>query len=223
MILSTPLGEFGLVVTGIDREAGTVTLRAGHADALDSLRARALPELSDARPSRAATAGWEARAPQAALARALAKLAAETPAEAAEPTPWIARADLYGAVLVLPGSVFLLLRPGAGGRGSHFPVARGDEDETPDATAHRAVREQASLRARVLGALPGRFSGPGGLSAFFVMEPADGAAAVHAAGAALHGCTFNEAQAVIGQMSDPRLRQRDTAVLMAAVAWLAAR
>jgi hypothetical protein len=223
MILSTPLGDFGLVVTGTDREAGTVTLRAGRPDALDSLRAAALPELSDARPSRAASPGWEARAPQSALTRALAVLAAEPAQEVDAPAPWIARADLYGAVLVLPGPVFLLLRPGAAARGSHFPIARSDEDETPDATAHRALREQTSLRARVLGALPGRFSGPGGLSAFFAMEPMDGAAALHAAGAALQGCTFQEAQAMIGQVSEPRIRQRDTAVLMAAAAWLASR
>jgi hypothetical protein len=216
MLLTTDFGVFSLIAaSGPDAER-IVWVCSPDAASLDRLRANALPELGPNPPDPDARGRWCAPAPRAAV-EALA--AASGRGTAAEPVPWVAKADLYGAVVVLPGPVFLLREPGPEQMPSLFPLARCTDTESPDAAARRAAALLARVPLRILSALPGRFPGPGGFAALYVMEPAAGGAV--AAGTGARWARAAEAQALIARLADPRARQRDAAVLAAALAVLA--
>ena len=211
MLLTTEFGVFTLVAPSGQDADRLVWVCAPDAERLDELRARALPDLSPTPPAPDTRGRWCALAPRAAV-EALAGNGAGN--GLAENIPWVSKADLYGAVITLPGPVFLLRDPRQGDAASLFPLARCTGDETPDGAARRAATRMAGQSLRILAALPGRFAGPGGLAAFFVMAPLPGGEPATALEASWW--TAAEAQGLIARLTDPRARERDAAVLAVA-------
>jgi hypothetical protein len=215
MLLTTEFGVFTLVAPSGPDADRVIWVCAPDAASLDRLRATLLPDLGPNPPAADGRGRWCAPAPRAAV-EALAAAGGRN--GAARDVPWVAKADLYGALVTLPGPVFLLRDPQQGHAASVFPLARCAENETPDAAARRVAERLAGQPLRILSALPERFAGPGGMAAFFVMAPQDSEPAAPAPDA--RWWTAAEAQALIARLADPRARQRDAAVLAAAMAAL---
>lgn len=215
MLLTTEFGVFTLVApSGQDAER-FVWVCAPQAEQLDHLRAGTLPDLGPTPPAPDTRGRWCALAPRSAVDALGGNVSVNGYAEY---VPWVAKADLYGAVITQPGPMFLLRDPRQGDVASLFPLARCADNETPDGAARRAGTRVAGQPLRILSALPDRFAGPGGMAAFYVMTPQPGAEPVAAPEA--HWWTAAEAQALIARLADERARQRDAAVLAAAVAAL---
>jgi hypothetical protein len=214
MLLTTDFGAFTLIAPDGPDGDRLVWVCAFDPVSLDRLRAHALPELGPNPPGPDARGRWCALAPRAAV-ESLATASGRN--GGSENIPWVAKADLYGAVVTLPGPVFLLRDPGQVDAASLFPLARCADTETPDGAARRAAERLAGQPLRILSALPQRFAGPGGLASFFVMTPQAGGAP---AAAEARWWTAAEAQALIARLAEPRSRQRDAAVLAAALAAL---
>jgi hypothetical protein len=214
MLLTPESGVFTLVpCSGNDAER-FVWVCTTDASRLDALRTGPLPELGPTPPAPDTRGRWCALAPRAAVQA----LAAGSPTSTAEDTPWVSKADLYGAVITLHGPVFLLRDPGQGDVTSLFPLARCMDNDTPDAAARRAAARLTGQPLRIVSALPGRFAGPGGFAAFFVMTPR--ANDTLPAPTEARWWTAAEAQGLVARLADPRARQRDAAVLAAALAAL---
>jgi ADP-ribose pyrophosphatase YjhB (NUDIX family) len=224
MWLVTSLGVFSMIRTGADRADGTISLRARNAGDLGALRAVALPELGPAAPS---AFGAEARAPRAAVAAALLRLA-EGPDAAGlinRPPPAAAPAEpgppaAYGGVLLDQAGRLLLPDPAGPEPGRAFAEGPPNPAETPEQAALRAVREQTGYAARILGCLPGLFGPAEAPAAYFVMAPF--APRATAGGTDFRWTSANEAEALIRRLPDPARRPRDLAVLEAARLWSAA-
>lgn len=219
MLLVTEHGLFSLQApSGLDARR-FIWVCSSDPTRLDHLRATLLPDLGPLPPGPDGRGRWCALAPRAAVEA----LAARTPdrrSPAEGPggdVVWVAKADLYGGIIELPGPVFLLRDPRGADAISVFPMARCMGSETPDAAARRACAGLTAHPLRILSALPQRFAGPGGFAAFYVMTPQPGAAAPPSAAA---WRTAGEARGLIGRLSDPRARQRDISVLEAALAAL---
>lgn len=213
MHLATSFGVFTLVAPAGPDADRFVWVCTADSSRLDALRADALPDLGPTPPASDTRGRWCALAPRAAV-EALGATA--TTIGGAKNTPWVAKADLYGAVITRPGPVFLLRDPRPGNVTSLFPLARCAETEMPDAAARRAAERLAGQPLQILSTLPERFAGPGGFAAFFVMTPQDTGAP--SAPAEARWWTAAEAQRLLALLADPRARQRDAAVLAAAVA-----
>ncbi|MFN6954996.1 MAG: hypothetical protein ACK4PG_09385 [Acetobacteraceae bacterium] len=141
MLLTTEHGVFSLQAPSGPDAQRFIWVCASDPTRLDHLRATLLPDLGPLPPGPDARGRWCALAPRAAV-EALAAGTADSRSQAkgsGEDIPWVAKADLYGGIITLPGPVFLLRDPGTENATSVFPLARCIGYETPDAAALEAA------------------------------------------------------------------------------------
>jgi 8-oxo-dGTP pyrophosphatase MutT (NUDIX family) len=144
--------------------------------------------------------------------------------------PWpeknpVGKPRAFGGVVVDPQGR-LLLREVAGHFGGYvwsFAKGRPDPAETPRQTALREVREELGVEARILLPLPGTFGGTTTRSHFFLMttDPRRVDLAFSSRETAgLRWALPDEARQLIAQTTEATGRERDLAVLQAALAAL---
>lgn len=101
-----------------------------------------------------------------------------------------------------------------------FPKGRPDGDETPEAAALREVLEETGAQARILAPIPEDFPGGTTLNRYFLMvEAIPGAPLLphDQETAAVRWVPMVEAKGLIGLTTNPKGRQRDLAILEAAL------
>jgi 8-oxo-dGTP pyrophosphatase MutT (NUDIX family) len=98
-----------------------------------------------------------------------------------------------------------------------FPKGRPDHGETPEDAALRETREETGEQAEIVDRIPGLF--PGGVTdtVYFLMRPTGEPAAPPSETAAVQWATPEEANALIRQTTNQTGRNRDLAVLRAAL------
>jgi 8-oxo-dGTP pyrophosphatase MutT (NUDIX family) len=132
----------------------------------------------------------------------------------------------YGGVLIDDEGRVLLREPANhfDGYAWTFPKGRADAGEPQVEVALREVREEAGYRAEVLSRIPGVFTGSTGENVYFLMRPVgDPAPFSESETQAIRWATPEEARRLISQTTNAVGRQRDLAVLEAALAVLAGR
>jgi len=249
MWIATTLGFFSIVQKRGDAQQGMLTLRARAAGDLDALRAAVLPELGPTVAGGGTDYPFRARAPRAAVARAVAGLigsldygnfkdavaARQGAGRAAvyhdvwqallglqDRSARAATADAFGGVLLRPGPEVLLREPKGHFDGTvwTFPKGRPDRGETPEACALREVLEETGHAARILAPLPGLFPGRTSTTAYFVMESAGAPQPFDASETqSIRWAWADDAASLIGLSPNPVARERDLAVLRAVLAW----
>lgn len=141
--------------------------------------------------------------------------------------PWpqkspVGKPRAFGGVVVAPDGR-LLLREVAGHYDGYvwsFAKGRPEPDESPRATALREVQEEMGVQARILLPLPGTYGGTTTRSHFFLMlaDPAKVDLTWRSRETlGLRWVLPEEAQRLIEQTTHPTGRQRDLAVLHAAL------
>jgi ADP-ribose pyrophosphatase YjhB (NUDIX family) len=130
----------------------------------------------------------------------------------------IARADLYGAVMLHASQSVLLCRLADefGGEVWTFPKAQPKPDESPAETAVRAALEDTGYPAEILEVVPGAFPDTTSLSAFYVVGRAPGERKRAGSAASSQWVDFRTAQDLIAQTQGEAERERDLAILRAA-------
>ncbi|MEG0820569.1 MAG: NUDIX hydrolase [Burkholderiaceae bacterium] len=134
--------------------------------------------------------------------------------------PDLPRADSYGGVLVDARGRVLLREPTNhfGGYAWTFAKGRPDVGETASQTALREVREETGLGARILMAIPERFDGTTGSTAFFLMEAVGSPAEFGWETATICWAEREEAERLIDESPSATGQARDRRVLAAALA-----
>ena len=100
-----------------------------------------------------------------------------------------------------------------------FAKGRMDEGDTPEETALREVREETGYDARIIGKIPGTFSGGTGDNEYFLMSPVGEPVPPDPAETQeVRWVTHEEAEASIRKTRNKIGRERDLGVLHAAVA-----
>lgn len=132
------------------------------------------------------------------------------------------QADAYGGVLLNADGKLLLREPANhfGGYVWTLPKGRPDPGETPRITALREVLEETGYAARILAPIPTLFGGTTSTTAFYLMAPVGEPGPFHFETAAIRWVDPDEARLLIGKTTTPTGRQRDLAVLDAALALL---
>jgi len=128
----------------------------------------------------------------------------------------------YGGVLFNAEGKVLLREP----RGHYdgyvwtFPKGRPDPGESPIATALREVKEETGVQARVLAPIPGDFAGGTTINRYFLMTQEGTTTPISADDPETSSVCWvypEEARAFIEKTTNPKGRQRDFAVLEAAI------
>jgi len=105
-----------------------------------------------------------------------------------------------------------------------FPKGQADEGEPQFEVALREVREETGYRAKVLSRIPGVFQGSTGENVYFLMRPVgEPAPFSESETEAIRWAPPAEARRLISQTTNTVGRQRDLAVLEAALAAYAER
>lgn len=131
----------------------------------------------------------------------------------------------YGGVVIDDEGHVLLREPRGHYDGYVWTFAKGrpDKGESAETAALREVVEETAVKARILGPIPGEFPGGTTINRYFLMVPnaplsplpTDCAETV-----SVRWVEVEEARSLINQTTNPKGRQRDLAVLDAAMkAW----
>lgn len=127
----------------------------------------------------------------------------------------------YGGVL-FDGRGRVLLRKPTGEFDRYvwtFPKGRGEPEMTPEQTALREVLEETGYQAEIIGRVPGSFAGGTGTNEYFLMSPiADSGPFDAAETEAIEWVSYEDAVDYIKKTTNPIGRDRDLAVLHAAIA-----
>lgn len=132
----------------------------------------------------------------------------------------IPKADSYGGVLIdKDGNV--QLREPTGHFGQYvwtFAKGRPDPGEVPEETALREVLEETGQGARIIAVIPQVFAGTTTSTLFFLMEPHGRPGAFSDETASVRWVDEKTARKLIGKTETAAGRERDLAVLAAAIA-----
>lgn len=131
----------------------------------------------------------------------------------------IPKADAYGVILVNANGKVLLREPTGhfGGYVWTFAKGRPDKAETPDATAIRKALEETGYRVELLDVIPDLFPGTTTSSAFFLAGPIGKQGKTTNETSATRWVGFDEAAELILQTKSGMGRDRDLAILRAAL------
>ncbi|RZU47151.1 ADP-ribose pyrophosphatase YjhB (NUDIX family) [Fluviicoccus keumensis] len=131
----------------------------------------------------------------------------------------------YGGI-VIDSAGYLLLREVANHFDGYvwtFAKGRPDPGETPRETALREVEEETGITARILCPIPGEFTGGTSINRYFLMVTTERDCNTNFSNketARLRWANVDEARQLIGETTNSTGRQRDFAVLDAALACL---
>ncbi|MBA1240923.1 NUDIX hydrolase [Pseudomonas kunmingensis] len=149
-----------------------------------------------------------------------------------EGLPWqqsvsTGKALAYGGVVIDPNGYLLMreVKNHFDGYVWTFAKGRQDKGESPRQTALREVREEMGIDATILSAIPGDFSGGTTINRFFLMLTDRGTPDLTFSNREterLIWATPEEAKRLIAQSTNSKGRQRDLAILQAALALLPA-
>ncbi|WP_312669048.1 NUDIX hydrolase [Stutzerimonas nitrititolerans] len=152
--------------------------------------------------------------------------------EGFEGLPWqqcasTGKAVAYGGVVIDPNGYLLMreVKNQFDGYVWTFAKGRQDKGESPRQTAQREVREEMGIDATILSAIPGEFAGGTTINRFFLMLTDRGASDLtfgNRETERLIWATPEEAKRLIAQSTNTKGRQRDLAILQAALALLPA-
>ena len=131
----------------------------------------------------------------------------------------IPKADAYGVVLVNAHGKVLLREPTGhfGGYVWTFAKGRPDKGETPDATAIREALEETGYCVELLAVIPDAFPGTTTSSAFFLAGPIGKQGKPTDETSATRWVSFDEAVELILQTKSSAGKDRDLAILQAAL------
>lgn len=132
------------------------------------------------------------------------------------------RRDSYGAVVVDPGGRILLHKPSTPFEQDAwtFPKGRAAAGESGEEAAAREVREETGWEIELLDPVPGTFEGTTGRSHYWRARPRAQVGDFDWESDAIGWFLPEEARALLGQAPHPIKRQRDLAVLQAALSML---
>ncbi|HCR9779068.1 TPA: NUDIX hydrolase [Pseudomonas aeruginosa] len=152
--------------------------------------------------------------------------------EGFEGLPWqqsasTGKAVAYGGVVIDPNGYLLMreVKNHFDGYVWTFAKGRQDKGESPRQTAQREVREEMGIDATILSAIPGEFAGGSTINRFFLMLTDRGTPDLtfgNRETERLIWATAEEAKRLIAQSTNTKGRQRDLAILQAALALLPA-
>ncbi len=150
--------------------------------------------------------------------------------EGFEGLPWqqcasTGKAVAYGGVVIDPNGYLLMreVKNHFDGYVWTFAKGRQDKGESPRQTAQREVREEMGIDATILSAMPGEFAGGTTINRFFLLLTDRGASDLtfgNRETERLIWATPEEAKRLIAQSTNTKGRQRDLAILQAALALL---
>lgn len=128
-------------------------------------------------------------------------------------------AESYGGVVVSGGRKVLLREPTKhhGGYAWTFAKTEAKPGESPRDTAVRAVREKTGYDAEIRISVPGSFKGSASRTCYYVMDARHPPAVPNWQTAGLRWVNFDEARDLIRQSPNAEGRDRDLAILDAAV------
>ena len=131
-----------------------------------------------------------------------------------------ARRPAHGGIVFDSRGRVLLFRPrgGFGGYAWTFPKGRPDRGEEPEQTAVREVREETGVEATTLAPIPGSFEDDTTDTTYYVMRFVRDTKHLGPEAEAIQWALPQEAAGLIAQTRSPVGRQRDLAVLKAALA-----
>lgn len=98
-----------------------------------------------------------------------------------------------------------------------FPKGRPGDGEVAEETALREVLEESGCKARIIGQVPGKFGGGTTENFYYLMEPVESGLKFDEETEAIRWATIDEAKELISQTTNSVGRQRDLAVIEAAV------
>ena len=152
--------------------------------------------------------------------------------EGFEGLPWqqsasTGKAVAYGGVVIDPNGYVLMreVKNHFDGYVWTFAKGRQDKGESPRQTAQREVREEMGIDATILSAIPGEFAGGTTINRFFLMLTDRGTPDLtfgNRETERLIWATAEESKRLIAQSTNTKGRQRDLAILQAALALLPA-
>lgn len=136
----------------------------------------------------------------------------------------ISKAHAYGGVLITRCGQVLLREPSNHFDGYVWTFAKGkpQPEDTPEETALREVKEETGYEAEVVDVLPGVFNSGLSGSAYFVMRHLGLPGPHDRETQAVRWVSFDEAERLIAKTTNPKGRERDLAVLIAAKTWFQA-
>lgn len=148
--------------------------------------------------------------------------------EDASTLPWSERIPpgkkvAYGGVVFDPEGRVLLREPKNHFDGYVWTFAKGrpEPGETAEQAALREVQEETGAKATIVAPLPGEFEGGTTINRYFLMAAPTGSGGVSPDDletTSVKWATVAQAQALIAKTTNSKGRQRDLAVLEAAVA-----
>ena len=126
----------------------------------------------------------------------------------------------YGGVLIdLHGRVLLRKVTNTfGGAAWTFAKGRPDPAEHPEETAMREVLEETGYPVEILAPIPGGFEGTTTVNRYWLMRPVGDQQTFGWETEATRWCAPEQARSLIGESPNGMVRQRDRAVLQAALA-----
>jgi 8-oxo-dGTP pyrophosphatase MutT (NUDIX family) len=126
----------------------------------------------------------------------------------------------YGGVLLNDQGLVLLRKVTNtfGGAAWTFAKGRPDPTEHPEETAMREVLEETGYPVELLASIPGGFEGTTTVNRYWLMRPVGEQRAFGWETEATRWCTPEQARVLIGESPNGMVRQRDLAVLQAALA-----
>jgi 8-oxo-dGTP pyrophosphatase MutT (NUDIX family) len=125
----------------------------------------------------------------------------------------------YGGVVIDERDRVLLrkVRDNYGGAAWTFAKGRPDPDEHPEETALREVLEETGYPVAIVARIRGVFEGTTTLNHYWLMRPVGPQGSFGPETEATRWCSPEQARALIDQSPSATVRQRDRAVLQAAV------
>jgi len=132
----------------------------------------------------------------------------------------MSKREAYGGVLIDEQGQVLLRKVANDFGGARWTFAKGRPDpaEHPEETAMREVLEETGYPVQVMAPIPGGFEGTTTINRYWLMRPVGAQGPFGWETQATRWCSPAQARALIGESPSGMVRQRDLAVLQAALA-----